>query len=286
MRGYRASPLNNRGSVLLISLWATATLAALEITQATQVSLELKWGGRLQEERQAWYLAWTGVELAQKLLSLDNPAWDAPVERWGQVSKEPIPFGPGTFRYRILDEQAKIPLNTAPREVLLRLPGFRPDVVDKLLSQRTQPEPKQITHLAELLVVGVESRFLPELEPLVSVQSVRPVNINTASSSVLQILGFSPQLAARIVQYRFGPDGTWGTSDDRIFDDAQKIVSVLNEQFGPLVAEDQQVEPLLLGVSSSLFRVETEGWTTRHGVRKKAVALLDRAGTVRGWHED
>ncbi|MBI3333320.1 MAG: hypothetical protein HYZ93_04440, partial [Candidatus Omnitrophica bacterium] len=64
------------GSILLLSLWATATLAALQIVQATRISLELKWVGRLQEESQAWYLARTGVEVAALRISDDDPAWD------------------------------------------------------------------------------------------------------------------------------------------------------------------------------------------------------------------
>lgn len=289
-------PLNlrSRGSVLLLSLWATAALAALGIAQATRVSLELKWADRAQEARQAWYLGWAGVELAaDRLLSDSELAWDAPREVWAQVPKDPVPFESGTFIYRVSDEQARIALNGASKELLERLPGFTPQAVTELLTRRSAG--KFVAHPAELLgLPGFQPDGLDTLEPLVTVQGTGPVNINTASKQVLIQLGLSPTLSDAIVRFRNGADGVWGTSDDGIFPDVEQIPVISEQSLGPLIPEDQLALSQLigsqsLGVRSSFYRVEVEGRTFRHGIWRKAVAILERsqgqAPVVRGWHE-
>ena len=81
------------------------------------------------------------------------------------------------------------------------------------------------------------------------------------------------------------------------FTDAGQIQPALSFQFGPLSSTDDAVltalvgaNPPLLGVSSSFFRVEGEGWDGRHGVHQKVTAVLVRKGVgvpplLRGWHE-
>ena len=290
-----SNSFRGRGSILLLSLWTTATLAALGIAQATRISLELKWVDRVQEGTQAWYLAWMGVELASDLLASDPEAsWDAPRETWGQILKAPISVESGTFYYQMADEQARIALNSAPLELLEKCPGFTPEAAGELMARRDQG--KLISHLGELVTLpGFKAEFLPTLEPLITVYGTGAVNLNTASVEVLTLLGFSSDLSAQIVQFRTGPDGTVGTPDDLIFPDVEQIQSLLDQNLGPLLPEDQMTLASLigsqrLGVRSSLFRVEVEGKMLRHGISKKVVAVLER-GTiesspiVRGWYE-
>ncbi len=282
------------GSVLLLSLWATAFLAALGITQATKVSLELKWANRLEEARQSWYLAWSSMQVAATLLSKDDPLSDALNESWGQVPKEPIPFGPGTIHYQIFDEQARIPLNAAPADVLARLPGFTQQAADQLVQLRTQKQ--RILHLGELPALnlpGFRPELLPQLEPLVTVYGSGSININTASVQVLELLGIKG--ANQIAQYRDGGDGILGNENDRVFKEAAKIlVDLENAQVildnADKVLLTNLVSAGLVGVNSTTFRVETEGKSTRHGIDQKGVAILERSGAatppvVRGWYE-
>lgn len=100
-----------KGSVLIVCLWAMGGLAALQITQATRVSLEVKRVDRFQQRTQAGYLAWAALEAASARLASDTQAaWDAPVEGWAAAPAEPVPFSSGTFLYTVTDEQGRIPL--------------------------------------------------------------------------------------------------------------------------------------------------------------------------------
>ena len=284
-----------QGSVLIVTLLATALLSSVAIAQATHVSLELKWANRLQESRQAWALAWTGVQAAAQELALDpTPNWDAPKENWGQVSQDPIHLPKGKFQVRILDEQARIPLNSASLELVAQLPGFSISSANALISRRK--EGKALAHLGELLLLdGFQAAALPELEPLVTLYGNGPVNVNTASAAVLTRLGCSTALASQIVQFRAGADGRWGTADDEIFPDVAQIAPLMETQFGPLLPEDQTtlgnlISSQQIGVRSSFFQVEAEGWTDAHGIYQKVIAVMERSEPnskpeVRGWYE-
>lgn len=286
--------MTRRGSALILSLWATSVFAAMGITQATRVSLEAKWVDRLQQSRQAWYLSWAGLELAATLLASDMEAgWDAPREIWGRLPAEPVPLSLGTFRYRVEDEQARIPINSAPQELLESLPGFTPAAAAELLRRRQEGRP--ISHLGELALLSeFKTDSLPELERLVTVHGEGPVNLNSASAEVLQRLGLSGSLSQAVARMRAGRDGVWGSPDDPIFSSAGQIPLLLDEQAGPLLGEDQRaleqlVAGRVLGVHSSFFRVEAEGRTFRHGIVKKLTAVLERqpgrSPEIRGWHE-
>ncbi len=293
---------HNRGSVLLLGLWAVAALATLGIGQATRVSLGLKWAARTQEFHQAWYLGWAGVETAWNwLLSDTNLDWDAPSEPWGKPLPDPVRFGPGSFRLTIRDEQQKIPLNSAPVDLLKKLPGFTPEVAQKIVDLRNDPEnPRTISHLAELSAftdLGFLPEFLRDLDRVVTVTAMGPVNINTCSSEVLQRMGFSSGFSDQISALRPGADGIWGTADDLVFRKVDEIEPTLDKQGSPLLPDDKQTlnrwigqPPPMLGVKSSFFRVEVVGKADRHGTQRRVVAILDRSnpGTipqVRGWNE-
>lgn len=281
---------------MLLALWATAAMAAMGITQATQLSQGLKWMGRLQEQDQALFLCWTGLELSARILADDaddlGRPWDAPRELWGQVPEEAVLLEGGTVGYRIADEQGRVPLNSAPPEVLGRLPGFTQEAVAQILALRA--EGKGIAHLGQLAAVpGFQAASLAELEPLVSVHSAGAVNLNTASESVLAALDVSANLMQAILIYRKGGDGVEGTPDDAVFTDVDTIFGNL-EALLPMLDDRVELGNLIssqqIGVRSSLFRVALEGKSARHEVARRAVAVLDRgapgdAPQLRGWHE-
>jgi DNA uptake protein ComE-like DNA-binding protein len=281
--------------VLLLTTWAVAALTVLVISQATRVSLELKWANRLRESRQAWHVAWAGLRAAANELAIDpDPAWDAPKEAWGKSPEEPVRFASGQFSYRVQDEQARISLSSAPLDLLLLLPGFTPQAAQELIARRQQG--KRIGHLAELrFLPGFQEESLQELIPLVTVVADGPVNLNTAAPAVLARMGLSPALADRIAAFRIGPDGVWGSADDGFVPDVEQVFPVLDEQCGPLLPEDQErlgalISANLLGVRSSFFRIEADGWEQAHGVHRGIIGVVERAGAgaepiVRGWNE-
>ena len=280
-----------RGSVLLLSLWATASLVAVQIAQATHLSLEAQWVDRRREAQQAWYVAWAGMELALARVAADDASVDTLVESWARPMDEPVTVGPGTVRVAIADEQARLCINALPAEILERLPGFTPETAAALIQHRGAAEaPHLLAHLGELATLpGFQPAQWATLEPLITVYGTdpSPVNLNTASVEVLTRLGFSEPLAQRIVELHSHPDG--------VFTDAGQIPTMITQRCGPLSSDDQQVLTELsaaqrLDIRSTFFRVTIEARTTRHGLRKTVVAVVERgreheAPMIRGWYE-
>lgn len=285
----------NRGSILLLVLWVLAVLSSAAVAQAIRFSLQVKWAGRLDETRQSWHLAWTAVEIAGQELVLDaDPAWDAPKESWARVPAEPTSLPAGRLQYRIQDEQSRIPLNRLPVEMIALLPGFNPLAAAELIERRGKG--KQVVHLGELLLLpDFRKEDLPALAELVTVYGTGPVNLNTAPEPVLIRLGLSASLAGQVAVFRLGQDGIWGTKDDGVFTDVEEILPLLEDHFGPLLPQDQTtlgnlISAQLLGVRSSFFQVEAEGWIQDPGIHTRTLAVMERTGPnarpiLRGWRE-
>lgn len=248
----------------------------------------------MQEERQAGWLAYSGVQAAAAVLSTDNPAVDGTHEVWARASSEPYRLEAGSFLYTLQDEQAWIPLNVLPKELLSLLPGFNPQMAEAVLRNRL--EGHTLVHLGQLRFFGpITPEAMEELSSLVTVRGTGSVNLNTASQKVLLQLGLPAALVSQVLLYRSGPDAAPGTADDRFFEraDAATVGTVLAEAVGyHLSPEDQTVlngltggGVPLLGVQTALFRVEARGITQPHGIEKRIWAVMDRQGNVRGWHE-
>ncbi len=290
------------GSILMLALWATALLASIGVAQATRLSLQYRWVDRLREGNQARLLAVSAFQLAAHRLTTadpvtDNAQYDAPKESWGQLLKKPLQLSSGTIRYQITDEQAKIPINAAPADYLTRLPGFSQAAVNQVITDRALG--KRITHPGQLpLLPGFDADQLTPLMALATVYGQGPVNLNTASSESLSLLGFSAGLMTPLLQYRLGPDQQAGTADDGVFAEAGTagVETALKSFFGQgfsLPEPDKQImdglfsaKPPLLGVRSSVYAIDAEGVTRRRAVVRKISAIVDSGGTVKGWHEN
>lgn len=282
------------GAVLIFTLWAAATLAAVGVAQATRLSLQSRYAARVQDQQQAWFFAESAVETVRVLLSEDDPAWDAPKETWARAPSQPMALATGSFLYQVRDEQSLLPLNGLPLEVLLRLPGFNEPSAQAVLSRRA--EGKRVAHLGELrALAGYDAGALEELAALATVHGTGPVNLNTAGRAALEKLGLLGPFLDVVENFRTGTDGTAGTDDDGVFEraDLEEIATKLLAGTGYLLTlEDTnllnallQGEKPMLGVASGWFRVTAEGRVTRSGVRTRVEAALDRSGTVGGWHE-
>ena len=296
MGSYRLRPPNRlrKGSVLLFCLWATAALATTGIAQARRVALQVRWLDRQQEERQAWFLAYSAIQGAQAILAADDSERDGLQEAWGQEVKQPYPLGPGTFVYTIQDEQSRLPINVLTQDLLTRLPGMTLPLAQKVIEERLLGH--RILHPAQLRFFGLmSSEDLQELGELVTCASSGPVNLNTAPKEVLLRLGLSPVLIDQLLLYRSGPDATAGTGDDRFFErsDSAYLVTVLHDAIGYSITPEDQATlstlssggAALLGVKSNFFRIEGLGMTQAHGIQKKIMAVVDREGHRWGWNE-
>ena len=109
----------------------------------------------------------------------------------------------------------------------------------------------------------------PGLEQFFCAISSGQLNVNTASSTVLQIkLGIPAELAQRIIEVRSGPDRAEGTFDDTPFRNAAEAIALIANPGQPPVAQSQLI------TQSQHFRVLVEA--EMGTLRQRYVALVRR----------
>jgi len=268
----------------------------------------------------ALYLAKAGYQRALVELERDPiPPANSYLESWAHNPEafQQVPLGSGSFTvsyawpgqdgsagvvYGVVDEDRKININTAPKEILVRLPGMTEGIADALLEWRAKHkslvelEDRPFKVLEELwLVDGMTHEVFQALQPFVTVYSDGKVNLNTAPREVLMALGMSEGLVAKVLRFRWGFDGIRGTRDDQSFATLASAGQDLNA-FVPLTPlEAAQLGNLItqsrLKVASSFFRIHSLG-TARDGKISRVVEGIVRrgAGSARSvalvsWHE-
>jgi len=102
----------------------------------------------------------------------------------------------------IVSESGKLNLNTTDKEQLRRLSGMGAGLANKVAHYRSTK--KDFSELAELqAIAGIGAIKYKELEPVLTVATTAPLNINTATRDVLETLdGIGAITAANIVNYR------------------------------------------------------------------------------------
>ncbi|MFH1779497.1 MAG: hypothetical protein ABH847_05675 [Candidatus Omnitrophota bacterium] len=138
-----------KGAILIITLWILAILTILSVGVAGRMGLELKLTGLYRDNMKVLYLAKAGVERAISVIEAEDHAIDSLNERWSNNSEEqsPLfkeikvadvgtftvsyPFTEGRVFYGIQDEERRINFNNAPKEVIRRLiEHLYPDIGD------------------------------------------------------------------------------------------------------------------------------------------------------------
>jgi general secretion pathway protein K len=131
---------NNRGSILILTLWSLFFLSELAIATYTYISPRLETAGVFRDRSKLRYLVKGGFAQAMlKITEDETPLYDALNESWANDQKlfDGHKLGEGTFtisysvldetldieeeRFGIVDEERKINVNTMPQDVLARL---------------------------------------------------------------------------------------------------------------------------------------------------------------------
>ncbi len=308
------------GSVLIQVLWTLAILVLLSLALGYTTALDQRLVSYQRDRLTALYLAKAGYLRALVELERDPiPPADSYLESWAHNPEafQQIPLGSGSFTvsyawpgqdrlagvvYGVVDEDRKININTAPKAILVRLPGMTEGIADALLEWRAkhkslvEMEDRPFKVLEELwLVEGMTHEVFQALQPFVTVYSDGKVNLNTAPSEVLTALGMSEGLVTKVLRFRWGFDGIRGTRDDQSFTTLASAGQDLNA-FVPLTPlEAAQLGNLItqnrLKVASSFFRIHSLG-TARDGKISRVVEGIVRrgAGPARSvalvsWHE-
>jgi len=283
---------NDKGVILIVSLWILAILSLFAIGLGHKLSLEIKLLHNRLDGIKAYYVARAGVERAiaereKHLLAKEVIYADSFSQPWlaSAAIFEKTQFGEGTCG--LSDEQAKVNINTASvdtlkallKEVSLsneaasglaagiaewRSKNFRFDVVEEILS-----------------VKDMTPEIFYAIKKYITVYGSGAVNINTAPALVLAAVldpgSTKPELISYITDTRKPPtdkneSGAWFVSvavDDL---NAQKYLnrnaaSIRNIAGGNLGFDDQERLILgvlkaaeqqgLIGVTSSVFRINS-----------------------------
>lgn len=222
-----------------------------------------------------------------------------------------------TLKYGISDEESKININLASKEILLNLPSSSEELADAIIdwrdknnhSERLGAETEYYTNLEIpypskndnferieeiLLVKGMSLEILSSWLPYITTYGEGKVNINTASREVLIFLGLDNELVDKILNYRMGSDGTQGTSDDGVFKDNGSIVRTLFEYEILNTNEISKLTNLVakgfLGVQSKYFRVISSGMSSpntffKHKIRAVLEFNQNDETKIKSWNE-
>lgn len=249
-----------RGSILMVTLWLVAILGLVASALAFHSRTELRLTAFHWDQERLTQTAKLKAAHAATLVENSTGAWTlGTLAGWNAVlfptSDDNIPAP-----HFVTDETSRINLNTASKEILERLIGYRDvtaaildwrDVDSDLSSGGAENDFYQslstpyscrngpIKSVAELLLIkGMTPELYQEIKNNVTVEGPGTVNINTASMEVLSALGASSALVGKILTSRKGPDGVEGTADDVVFINLKGVPDQLAKRW-PLTVSDR-----------------------------------------------
>lgn len=285
--------------VAVISLWVVLVLAVMAVSLGHRLSMGLRLAGRQRENLKSLYQAKAELNLAVSALESDDPAYDALSDDWAQEDQDGL--------VEIADEERKININTAPRELLTALLQeynftdieekvnnlliWRGEIADegKIYDGLGYPcKAAALANIQELLLVkdfGTEEyRLLKDV--ITVVYSGDKININTASEEVLTILANSvaqgseqqaavSNVASSIIAIRSDPNrGPFKNMES----------ATIDAQAGsPDEALFNNLKPKLT-VASSYFMIASSGNAGK--IKSTIQAVYNRAAKkIIYWHE-
>lgn len=253
-----------KGSILMVILWLVAILglvaSALSFHSRTELRLTaFQW----DQERLTQMAKFKAAQAATLVEKSSMPFTLAGLSQWDAAlfpAKGDALSSAASRSATLSDESSRINLNTASKETLERLTGFR-DVASAILDWRdpdslvspggaenefyqslSNPYPCRngpFQSVAELLLIkGMTSDLFQEIQSKVTVEPSGTVNINTASKEILGALGASPALVSKIMNCRNGADGMDGTADDIVFTRIKSVPEQLEKRW-PLTESDK-----------------------------------------------
>lgn len=334
------SAVERRGGILILSLWSLCLLTTFAVILGNGVRQKIILVQRLDERGKLRFIAEAGVKRsvvelnrnADKTYDSLRDAWSSNISAFKGVSVGDGVFdvcadyrdgetGMAVTRYGVIDEERKININTAGREVLERLfrvvLGFHEIEAQELAASlidwrdgdselsiplgsaedrdyrnlqypyEAKDAPFDILEEA-LLVRGMTREAFEGLRGYISIYGSGRVNINTAPRGVLLALGLTERLAAKILLFRQGEDGVAGTADDNVFEATSKILPRLS-QFSSLTdseaAELSRVVDYSIVTSSDNFMIRSVARLKNRKNTSEARCVVRKDGRILYWQE-
>jgi len=301
------------------------------------VTAQINLSKKLSERSRDYYLAKAGVERA--IFEIKNDAteeYDAFTDSWGAntAAFKAVRLGDGTYsvypftgaggakvvRCGLSDEEGKINVNKAPKEVLkniFQIQGGLPadeakeiaasiinwrspaDHADKegadafhydTLERPYKAKNAPIESLEELVLIkGITAGVFAKVRDCLTLYGAGAVNVNTAGIPALRAIGMSEELAAKIVHFR--GDNARQTAEN-VFDDPARIAALLMKKESISGEASGKISGLiaagLLSVKSDNFSGVAAGniGAAAKGGGAKIAFVFDRKNKViRYWKE-
>ncbi|MBL7170988.1 MAG: general secretion pathway protein GspK [Candidatus Omnitrophica bacterium] len=232
--------MNQRGTILMVTLWILAILMLLTVSLAYRARMEIRLASASSKRIRAQGMAREGIARVSRILKDDKNAYDALNEEWA------LSHGEDTITYTILDEERKININTASGDLIAAIPGME-DIASSIIDN------KPFETMEEFLdIKGITPQLIQDIKPLTTVYGHGRLNLNTAPEDVLEIflsgLGHPASLKDKIILYR----------QNNIFESTAAIkesllpYGLIPEEEG---AVDNMVTNKVVDVMSSCYRV-------------------------------
>ena len=251
------------GAAISMALFLIFAISIFALSTSGIVSSDLIASKKYKNGIKASFLARAGIEKAIHVLlqnSSDvhslNDKWRNDPSLFKEINLDGGFFDVGYYLnenkvYGIIDEESKLNINLASKEMLVALPGINEIEALKIIGYRE----KTLFHKPEELVTRgiIEEKVFNGtngLKDKVTVWGSGKININTASREVLlTIPGLSKDDIEHIFLYRSGPDKVECTDDDGIFRSDYDLKS----------ADGNSYPKDLLTVRSDTFCIKSEG---------------------------
>lgn len=289
---------HRKASILIISLWAFATLAILGLALAGFVFQQIKFSNFFMRQSVSLPMARAAV-----LRMLEDRKSDVTLEfdSFQELTQENAQelCDKTTYKYyfsqkkdsgeeiKFIDEGALINVNLASIDVLTRLTGLDDDLAENITESTRRPFKRK----EELLLVkGITKDAYNQFKDLVTVNGAGKININTAQGNVLAALGLDEELVDIILRYRadsLGSDGERGTEDDGAFTSQGAILSDLQKFSNLSLRQEQDMISLTntLSVRSEYLRLniipQVKG---KEGVRY-SIVIFPAENKILSWAE-
>lgn len=310
-----------KGAILIITLWILAILTILSVGVAGRMGLELKLTGFYRDNMKALYLTKAGIVRAVAIVDAKDKTVNSLKDTWSNNPEDTDPlfkqtkvgdagtftvsysFGGERIFYGVQDEERRVNINTAPKEVMQRLMEYlNPDIGDAGelaasiedwrdadatrkdgtpeydYSAEGYPRRDNYFDVAEevLLIKGMTPEIFNKIKDYITVypKTSAKLNVNTATLPSLVALGLSPgpeDKARQIIAERAGDDGIEGTTDDKPFD-AQ--LNTFSSFLSRIEATLPQESVNLPDIKSSHFRIISYGETSNKKGRKTITCVV------------
>ena len=292
---------------------------------------------RFQDELKSQYIAHSAARYAASIIAKDETTdFDGTGEIWfndeykfrGQsfgegeftISNETYDWASGQMkvRYGVIDENKKINLNTADKNMLKALfevaakleEGAAREFADVIMDWRDTDSNRRpfgaekydymagensyecpdapFQSIEELqLLKGMTPEIYELIAPYVTVFGDGQINLNTASPVVLSTMGISEQAVNYIYAARIGGDSVEGTEDDTLYNSPAAAIS----SFSDFIAIEDVTKlaelnsAKVLGVKAEAFSFMITSVIDQTRGILKIDCVIDRKGNILSWFE-